>query len=270
MPFEAYKLYQEYEPDKYKTSTQEKVARALAEAKKEGLVPKQEAIDFKEVKEILGKDFIGPEAVEMALGIKLSPEELEQVENIPFTREELEQAKELGMMLVLRVPHDKDKQPLTLNRMREILAGEDKLGDPKKKKSKLIYSQPGEGWYNNEAFATGGVTGFGWGLAKKEVLQESLSKNWDEQEEILKKWAEENNIDPQTIRRRTPIEVAYDTMLYYGANKEALLGGTYDWTSVQSSVGRFVNVGDFDSGGLNVSRDTRDGRDSDLGVCPAR
>ena len=270
MPFEAYKIYQEYEPDKYKTSTQEKVARALAEAKKDGLVPKQEAIDFREVQEILGKDFIGPEAIETTLGIKLSPEELEQVENIPFTREELEQAKELGMLLVLRVPHDKDKQPLTLNRMREILAGEDKLGDPKKKKSKLIYSQPGEGWYNNEAFATGSVTGFGWGLAKKEVLQESLSKNWDEQEEILKKWAGKNNIDPQAIRRRTPIEVAYDTMLYYGANKETLLEGTYDWTSVQSSDGSFVSVGSFVSAGLGVGRAARGGRRSDFWVCPAR
>lgn len=270
MPFEAYKIYQEYEPDKYKTSTQEKVARALAEAKKEGLVPKQEAIDFREVKEILGKDFLGPESIETTLGIKLSPEELEQVENIPFTREELEQAKELGMMLVLRVPHDTDKQPLTFNRMREILEGVDKLGDPKKKKSKLFYRQPGDGWYKDEVFATGSVTGFGWGLAKKEVLQESLSKNWDEQEEILKKWAEENNIDPQAIRRRTPIEVAYDTMLYYGANKESLLEGTYDWTSVRSSDGKFVHVGRFDSDGLNVDSDARDSRRSYLGVCPAR
>ena len=270
MPFEAYKIYQEYEPDKYKTSTQEKVAKALAGAKKEGLVPKQEAIDFREVREILGKDFLGPEAIEATLGIKLSPEELEQVENIPFTREELEQAKELGMMLVLRVPHDTNKQPLTLNRMREILAGEDKLGDPQKKKSKLIYSQPGEGWYKDEAFATGSVTGFEWGLSKKEVLQESLSKNWDEQEEILKKWAEENNIDPQTIRRRTPIEVAYDTMLYYGANKETLLEETYDWTTVQPSDGKFAGVGYFDSDGLHVNNYSRDDRRSTLGVCPAR
>jgi len=270
MPFEAYKIYQEYEPNKYKTSTQEKVAKALAGAKKEGLVPKPEAIDFQEAKEIMGKDFLGPEAIEATLGIKLSPEELEQVENIPFTPEELEQAKELGMMLVLRIPHDKDKKPLTLNRMREILAGEDKLGDPQKKKSKLFYRQPGDGWYKDETFATGSVMDFGWGLSKKEVLQESLSKNWDEQEEILKKWAEENNINPQTIRRRTPIEATYDTMLYYGANKETLLEGTYDWTSVRSSVGKFVDVGDFGSGGLYVSLVTRVNRYSNLGVCPAR
>ena len=270
MPFEAYKIYQEYESNKYKTSTQEKVARALAGAKKEGLVPKQEAIDFLEAKEIMGKDFLGPEAVETTFGIKLSDEELEQVENIPFTPEELEQAKELGMMLVLRIPHDKDKKPLTLNRIREILAGEDKLGDPQKKKSKLFYRQPGDGWYKDETFATDSVMDFGWGLSKKEVLEESLSKNWDEQEEILKKWAEENNIDLKTIRRRTPIEATYDTMLYYGANKETLLEGTYDWTSVQSSGGGFVDVGGFDSDGLDVSCDSRGNRDSGLGVCPAR
>jgi len=40
--------------------------------------------------------------------------------------------------------------------------------------------------------------------------------------------------------------------------------------SVQSSDGKFVNVGNFDSDGLNVNNDTRDNRNSNLGVCPAR
>jgi hypothetical protein len=40
--------------------------------------------------------------------------------------------------------------------------------------------------------------------------------------------------------------------------------------SVQSSDGKFVNVGNFDSDGLNVNNDTRDNRNSILGVCPAR
>ena len=39
MPFEAYKIYEEYEPDKFKNSTQKKVEQALDTAKKEGLVP---------------------------------------------------------------------------------------------------------------------------------------------------------------------------------------------------------------------------------------
>ena len=40
--------------------------------------------------------------------------------------------------------------------------------------------------------------------------------------------------------------------------------------SVQTSDGKFVNVGNFDSDGLNVNNDTRDNHNSNLGVCPAR
>ena len=110
----------------------------------------------------------------------------------------------------------------------------------------------------------------GWGLVAKEVLQESRSKNWDEQEEILKQWAKANKLDPATIRRRTPVEVVYDTMIYYGANKKSLFVKDYDWTSVRSSDGKFVYVGRFDSDGLLVDYAARDTRHSRLGVCPAR
>jgi len=41
-------------------------------------------------------------------------------------------------------------------------------------------------------------------------------------------------------------------------------------TLVQSSDGNFVNVGNFDSDGLNVNNDTRDNTNSNLGVCPSR
>ncbi|MDP3696526.1 MAG: hypothetical protein Q8R55_00665, partial [Candidatus Taylorbacteria bacterium] len=106
MPFEAYKIYEEYEPDKFKNSTQKKVEQALDTAKKEGLVPesKEANIEFDEAREIFGKDFLGPEAIQTTYGIELRQDELQEIENIPFTREELEQAKQLGMMLVLRVP----------------------------------------------------------------------------------------------------------------------------------------------------------------------
>ena len=39
MPFKAYEIYKEYEPDKYKTSTEKKVERVLEQAKKEGIKP---------------------------------------------------------------------------------------------------------------------------------------------------------------------------------------------------------------------------------------
>ena len=104
----------------------------------------------------------------------------------------------------------------------------------------------------------------------KSVLPDSLSKNWDQQEEVLKKWAKDNNIDPTLVKRRTPVEIAYDTLIYYGENKESLLENRYDWSGVQSSDGSFVSVGRFDSDGLHVSGGSRGVTHSNLGVCPSR
>ena len=275
MPFEAYKIYEEYEPDKYKTSTQKKVEQALDTAKKEGLVPeiKEAVVEFDEAREVFGKDFLGPEAIQATFGVELTSEELQEIENIPFNKEELEQAKQLGMMLVLRVPRlgeGKTERPLTIDSARELFAAGDTLGDPKKKKQKVFYGKKGESWYDNEKFATQETPKLGWGLVMKSVLPESLSKNWDQQEEILKKWAKDNNIDPALVKRRTPVEIAYDTLIYYGANKESLLEGKYDWSGVRSSGGSFVHVGLFTSDGLYVIYDTRDYTHSILGVCPSR
>src|SRR3989344_464106 len=177
------------------------------------------------------------------------------------------------MMLVLRVPRlgeGKSDLPLTMDSVRELFAKGDTLGDPKKKKKKIFFGQKGTSWYDKEKFATQDTPKFGWGLVTKFVLPESLSQNWDEQEKILKKWAKDNKIDPATVKRRTPVEIAYDTLIYYGANKESLLEDKYDWTEVQSSDGPSVYVGHFDSDGLRVSYDSRGHADSYLGVCPSR
>ncbi len=276
MPFEAYKIYEEYESDKFKNSTQKKVEQALDVAKKEGLIPegKETNIEFGEAREIFGKDFLGPEAIQTTFGVELTPDELQEVEDIPFTREELEQAKQLGMMLVLRVPRlgeGKTERPLTIDSARELFSGGDTLGDPKKKKKKVFYGPKGESWYDAQKFATQDTPKLGWGLVMKSVLPDSLKKNWYEQEVVLKKWAKDNNIDPSLVKRRTPVEIAYDTLIYYGENKESLLADKFDRSGVQSSDGSSVGVGLFDSDGLNVYYGaSRDRATSDLGVCPSR
>lgn len=171
-------------------------------------------------------------------------------------------------MLVLRISHDKDGKPLTIKRMREIFDEGDALGDPKKK-SKIFYSKRGEGWYNNQEFATESTPKLGWGLVMKEVLPESLNKNRYEQKTILKEWAEKNKIDPATVKHRTPVEVAYDQFTYYGKNQESLLEKTYDCTSVWSFGWVVVNVGRFQPDGPNVFSNDPGGRNPTLGVCPA-
>ena len=47
MPFKAHELYREYEPDKYKTSTQKKVEGVLKEAEQAGLGKKEVILAFK-------------------------------------------------------------------------------------------------------------------------------------------------------------------------------------------------------------------------------
>ena len=270
MPFKAHELYREYEPDKYKTSTQKKVEGVVKEAEQAGLGKKEVILAFKEAQELLGKDFLGPDVIEKTFGVQLTAEELQEVAELPFAHEELEQAKALGMMLVLRVDHDAEGKPLTINQIREMFKGGDTLGDPKKKKKKICYRDRGDGWYDKEEFATKATAKLGWGLVMKSVLPESTGKNWKDQEKVLEKWAKENGLDPKTIRRRTPVEVAYDTLAYYGANKDSLLENRWDWTNVQSSDGDLVLVGSFGSGGLRVGGVRPAGTGSLLGVVPAR
>ena len=267
MPFEAYKIYQEYEPDRYKTSTQEKVVKALAGAKKEGLEPAKDTLDFSEVRELFGPDFLGIEEVEQFTGRPLTPEEKriaeekwqKKIEEQGLTKEGLEQLKQEGFMVVLRVgalagKEKKDKEmPVTIKNLR--------------KKFPLFYTQD---WYNNEQFADEALGGLDWGIVKKELLDETRSKNWDEQQEILKTWAEAHGVPEKFVRRRTPTEVAYDVLAYFQARNKRILEKDWDWTSVQSSGGEFVFVGGFDSGGLYVGGGARGYRGSLLGVCPAR
>ena len=86
MPFEAYKIYEEYEPDKFKNSTQKKVEQALDTAKKEGLVPerKEANIEFDEAREIFGKDFLGPEGNPVHIGTEFALHILQIIAATPF------------------------------------------------------------------------------------------------------------------------------------------------------------------------------------------
>jgi hypothetical protein len=224
-------------------------------------------LDFSEVREIFERDFIGIEEAEKFTGHVLTVEEKRIVEKKwntkvgeqKLTKESLEQLKQEGFMVVLRCPTltgtDKKsgEMPVTINNLR--------------KKFPLFYKQD---WYDKESFPNETLKDFDWAIVKKEVLPESKSKNWDEQQEILKSWAKVHNIDEQFVRRRTPTEVAYDILAYFKIYQERIMEKDWDWTSIQSSGGGFVGVGYFDAAGLYVSGHTRDNRYSHLGVCPSR
>ena len=181
MPFEAYKLYQEYEPDKYKTSTQKKAEGVLKEADEIKRAKGQETIsgiEFQEAKELFGEDFIGPEEIEKTWGVR--PEE---IPDIPFSREELERAKEMGQMLVLRVDRTEDGKPMSLEAMNDIIQKRwDEEG-----KGKLLYTT---NEYKNWKKRTGAdfsqkAPRAGWALVSKKLLPQSTSKNYAQQTELM-------------------------------------------------------------------------------------
>ena len=181
MPFEAYKLYQEYEPDKYKTSTQKKAEGVLKEADEMKRAQGKETIsgiEFQEARELLGEDLIGPEEIEKTWGVR--PED---VPEIPFSREELERAKEMGQMLVLRVEKTEDGKPMSLEAMIDIIQKRwDKEG-----KGKLLYT---DNEYKNWKERTGADFGqksprTGWAFVSKELLPQSISKNYAQQTEVM-------------------------------------------------------------------------------------
>ena len=304
MPFEAYKLYQEYEPDKYKTSTQKKAEGVLKEADALRQAQGKETIsgiEFQEARELLGEDLIGPEEIEKTWGVR--PED---VPEIPFSREELERAKEMGQMLVLRVEKTEDGKPMSLEAMNEILA---KRWEKEKKGGLLSTAQ---GWkdFIKESYSKD-VPRTGWALISKELLEGSTSKNYIEQTEViikalreqafkdiempeeyeeairefeankgrLTKLMSENwqqaakelaELKISQLTRGSIQETIYDLALYYDKNGKRLLPNVYTWSNSLSPDGELVYLGYFVARCVNGFRWTPDYCDGYLGVLLSR
>ena len=304
MTFKAYELYKEYEdPNKYPSHTKKKAEGVLKEAKEMGLGEKHETIEFREAKELFGKDFLGPEEIEKTWGVHL-----EDIPEVPFSREELERAKEMGQMLVLRVEKTEDGKPMSLQAMNEILA---KRWE-KEKKGGLLNSA--EGWRDrvsgSKDFAEVAPRA-GWALISKELLANSTSKNYIEQTEVIIKTLREqafkdmempeeyeeaiqefeankgrltklisenwqqaakelSELKISQLTRGSIQETIYDLALYYDKNGKRLLPNVYTWSNSRSSVGGLVDLGGFDARGVGGDRWTPDYRNGSLGVLLSR
>lgn len=230
-------------------------------------------------KEILGQDFLGVEAVKnmeaklKSVGVNVDFA-LDNIPAVPYTEKDLELAKQNGEMLVLRAENARMKGkalPLTLIDFREFFRK-----DPHGKMDTLYYSfrPDSNDWYKSENFAIqSGEIKLGWALVKKDILKDSTGKNYQQQDDLLKGYESELRSKGATrtqIRRRTAMEAAWDTMLYYINNQKHLLEKVLDWTQTRASDGRLVVVGRFDSLGLLLNGWNPSGSDDYLGVCPSR
>ena len=162
--------------NKYKKM--ENVLGVAEEERFEGTI--QEQMDM--AKEVMNEEFFGFQEVKKAFGIEINPEDIPK---IPFEKAELERAKELNQFLVLRVDKAPDGEPLSMQKINEILKG--KVSDG----SKLLSSDDGKGglkydsWHRDEKFSKEEAPKLAWSLVSKEVIPNSTSKNYLQQTEEL-------------------------------------------------------------------------------------
>ena len=87
MPFPCYKIYEEYNPEQYKTSVQKKVEKVLGEAEKEKGRMTPESMEFRELvdreTESLN-DFFGHEVEVPPLPEEITPERYERWKEMGF------------------------------------------------------------------------------------------------------------------------------------------------------------------------------------------
>lgn len=229
-------------------------------------------------REILGQDFLGPEAIRnMESKLAQVGQNVEfvlgDIPPLPYTERDLEIARQDGEMLVLRPAAllvDGRELPIALINFRELWR-RDPVGQVQY--VFFSFSHGANYWYARENFAAQEELRAGWALVKKEILAGSTGKSWNDQQNLLQQYSEglklkgANNIN---IRRRTAVETAWDTLLYYTHNAQRLLGDKYDWGQTRASDGGLVIVGGFEGHGLRVSRLLPDGSSQYIGVVPSR
>jgi hypothetical protein len=207
---------------------------------------------------------LGPGALATALGFDplavLERSEEAAVAHIPFTAAELQQARSDGQMLVLRVPRDPDG-PLTIQRLVARLgAGL----DPQVHKGAGYLLRP-EWTIDDQPFATAEVAPAGWWLVRREPLPATLNRAYEAQDRVLGA-----PTAPGRARRRSAIEIAFDTLCWERVHRERLLAGCWDWSRSVSTDQGFAALGEFGPQGLRLTAYSRAVKFGTLGVCPQR
>jgi DNA polymerase III delta prime subunit len=222
-------------------------------------------------REILGKDFLGVEAVRTlekklkAIG-KNVEFDFEGLPPIPYTERDLQVAKELGEMLVVRPEtmfRDGKEIPLTLIELKALFDKDPLRNLIQVFKPKMGDWTGGPQWYEKEKFATQPVDiKLKWALVKKDGLSagdqyHSKCGQWDAQEQSLRQYEvdlRKRGAEHAFVHRRTATEAVFDSLLYYVNTGERLLRSKFDCCKTLQSGGDFVSVGDFDSmSGIGVA-----------------
>ncbi len=194
----------------------------------------------KRAREIMGRNFFGIEEGVKHFGVNPTHRQLATLSKIPFSKEVLERLRNTHVLVAVF--------PLSIIEIRSI-------------EQELFYNHYNckDTWYSKEFFAKeyGEVT---WQLVRKTPVNNSFSKNWQEQQALLSK-------DDEVLNAQVMI---YTIFGYYLATGERLFENIYVRTSSVASNGERVHVGSFNSGGLAVGSYWADDRSGYLGVSSAK
>ncbi len=192
----------------------------------------------KRTREIIGQNFFGVEEAIQHFGVNPTRQQTLALSEVPFSEEVLQKARDTHALMAVF--------PLSILEIRG------------KVERKLFYGYE-DAWYNKQAFAKErGETS--WQLVRKTPVNNSTSKNWEEQQALISK---EDEVP-------TPQVMVYTIIGHYLATGERLFEHIYVRTSFVVSDGFRVYVGSFDSDGLSVGSYWDDRREGGLGVSSAR
>ncbi|MEK7639953.1 MAG: hypothetical protein AAB424_02360 [Patescibacteria group bacterium] len=193
--------------------------------------------DQKRARDIMGSNFLGVEDIIKHFGISLTDDEVSLLRDIRFTEAQLQECKDTHVLF--------PGYPLSILEIRDRVP------------NAMFYSQD---WYNDEKFTKKEKVGLHWYLIRKDIVENSTSKTYQEQTALL------------TSNEEVPraCEVIYLIMLYFLAYQKRLFEKVYARCSNLSSDGNRVDVGNFDAKGLYVYSNWDDYRLVYLGVSSRR
>jgi hypothetical protein len=211
-----------------------------------------------------GADVLAPEDVGRALGVdprRLASDAPELLEHVPFDRETLRTAHERGELLVFRVPSD-GTGPLTVLRLAERFPN---TIDAKIRKG-VGYLLKDEWTLDAEPFAGTATCRLEWRLVDRAPIAATCNLAFEQQEGALARHAAALGLAGK-LRRRSGVEIAYDTILFARAHGVRLLERVWDWSDTPTSDGGYVTAGEFGATGLHVLGYSRAVRFGTLGIC---
>lgn len=194
-------------------------------------------VSQKTVRAIMGKNYLGVDQSIQHLKVTPSKADLKVLEEVPFSEAVLEACKDTHVLVAVL--------PMSVMGLWE--------------KTKHLFHSKDDPWYRKESFAKDKGQA-GWHLVRKDIVPNSTSKTWQEQQSLLGK-------DDETPTARVLI---YTVILTFLATGVKLLPNIYARVSDLDSGGSRVYVGRFVGYGLCVSGSWDDFRCGSIGVSSAR